>query len=118
MPLRRGADADRPGRNEERRKVGAMGLEQERDLVAQRDDTRLRRDSDALLEGIDEMRSMESEKRQHPISTDEFHELADAITDKSREIFAIAAEERVIGNRTEREPDRTTEDIDPGPDRE
>jgi hypothetical protein len=82
--------------------------------VADQNDQHLRRDSDALLEGIAEMRSMEREKRQHQISTPEFHELTDAITDKSREIFSIAADEQATGNRTEQQPDRTVEDIDPG----
>jgi hypothetical protein len=81
--------------------------------VSQENDRHLRRDSDELLHGIEQMRSMEREKRQHQVSTPEFHELADAITDKSREIFSIAADEEVTGNRTVHEPERTIEDIDP-----
>jgi hypothetical protein len=82
--------------------------------VEERDEQHLRRDSDALLDEIDELKAMESTKRQHEISSPEFHDLADRVTDKSRHIFAIAADERVTGNRIDNNPEgKTTEDVDP-----
>jgi hypothetical protein len=53
--------------------------------------------SNEILKAVDELRSMEQEKRHEDISTPPFHELADAIKDKSREIFRIADEQRQIG---------------------
>ncbi len=82
--------------------------------MEERDQQHLRRDSDALLDEIEELKAMERTKRQHEISSPEFHELADQITDKSRHIFAIAADERVTGNRINDNPEgKATEDVDP-----
>ena len=58
----------------------------------------LRDDSDDLMEALDDMKRMEVEKRDKEISTAEFHELADAIEDRSRDVFRIAADERRIGD--------------------
>jgi hypothetical protein len=60
----------------------------------------LRDDSDSLLTALDQMKQMEQDKRDMEISSDEFHELADAIEDQSREVFRIAADERVVGERS------------------
>jgi hypothetical protein len=53
--------------------------------------------SNEILEAVDELRAMEQQKRSEDISTPPFHELADAIKDKSREIFRIADEQRQLG---------------------
>jgi hypothetical protein len=50
-----------------------------------------------ILKEIDDLRSMETEKRTQPISTPEFHRLAEDITAKSRDVFRIAAEQEGIG---------------------
>ncbi len=43
----------------------------------------------------------------------DFHELADAIADKSREIFATASQERAIGDEIDKKQGVTTEDVEP-----
>jgi len=53
--------------------------------------------SNQILQAVEDLRSMEQEKRGEDISTPPFHELADAIKDKSREIFRIAEDQRQIG---------------------
>ena len=81
--------------------------------MAEQHERRLRHDSDALLDEIEALRAMEREKRTYQISTPEFHDLADAITEKSREIFAIAADERATGNRIDERQAETTDDVEP-----
>ena len=70
---------------------------------------RLGEDSERLLDALDELRSLEQEKRREPISTPRFHELAEQVTDVASEIFRDASQEEDDGNRTER-TDRTIED--------
>lgn len=57
----------------------------------------LRDHSDRLIEEIEAIKALEVEKRGHEISTPEFHRLAEAIVEKSRDIFRLAAEEDLIG---------------------
>ena len=80
--------------------------------MADENERHLRIDSDDLLAEVDELRAMEREKRQYEISTEPFHEMADAIADKSRHIFEIAADERLTGNRIDGPTNRTTEDVE------
>jgi hypothetical protein len=67
-------------------------------------------ESARILEAIDDLREMEIEKRKRPISTPEFHRLAEAITRKSREVFRIAVHQERTGDEAPR-GDQTIEDI-------
>ena len=60
---------------------------------------RVRDDSDSLLDALNDLKSTELRKRQEDISTPPFHELAEEVEDKSREVFQIAAEQTRDGNR-------------------
>jgi hypothetical protein len=64
-----------------------------------------------ILQAIDDLRDMEADKRTRPISTPEFHRLAEDVTDKSREIFRIAVAEERKGDESPR-GDETIEDVD------
>jgi hypothetical protein len=77
---------------------------------------RLAQDSEYLLHAIDEIHDLEAEKRTQDISTPKFHELAERILAKSREVFRRAYRERDRGN----EIDTTDVSIDEvgGPHRE
>ncbi len=54
--------------------------------------------SDALLSAADEVKRLETEKRKVPISTPDFHRLADRIEDEARRVFRIAGEEEEVGD--------------------
>ena len=54
-------------------------------------------DSDELLRTIDEIRELESQKREVPMSTPEFHEKADLIERKARVVFGLAKAQREVG---------------------
>jgi hypothetical protein len=54
--------------------------------------------SDKLIREADAVRSLEREKRQTPISTPEYHDLADQVERRSRRIFSIAAEQETLGD--------------------
>jgi len=73
----------------------------------------LRNDSDDLLAELNELRALEAQKRNREISSPEFHELADAIEEKSREIFRTAADERYVGNEADRHRGTTINDLEP-----
>jgi hypothetical protein len=62
---------------------------------------RLRDDSDALIEALDDMRDTENRKREKDVSTPEFHRLADEVLQKSRHVFDLALGEEVNGNAIE-----------------
>ena len=62
---------------------------------------RLRVDSDALLQGLQEMKSMEKRKRQEEISTPRFHELADDIERQARKVYDLALGEAELDDQTE-----------------
>jgi hypothetical protein len=55
------------------------------------------------------MRATESKKRQEPISSPEFHRLARAVADQSRELMRDAQDEEAIGNENERGDDSIDE---------
>jgi hypothetical protein len=74
---------------------------------------RLRRDSDALLDDIDAVRRLEEIKREYPVSTPEFHYLANEIERRSREVFRLAERERAIGEQTDPGVPIRTRDVDP-----
>ncbi len=75
--------------------------------------------SDALLARIRELRHLEERKRAKGISTEEFQHLAEEVERRALEIWQIAADEGVIGEReraarndTDRGVDRTIQDIE------
>jgi hypothetical protein len=67
--------------------------------------------SSRILDAIEDLHDMEREKRTRPISTPGFHRLAEEITEKSREVFRIAAEQERTGDESPR-GEETIEDID------
>jgi hypothetical protein len=73
----------------------------------------VRRDSDALLDAVRELHDLEVERRGEQMSTPEFHDKAREITERSREVFRIAAEEERAGNEVDSPQDKTTNDVDP-----
>lgn len=66
------------------------------------DHDELARDSDSLLGKVADLRRLESEKRREPVSSRRFHELAEAVTAKAREIMYRAEVEELDGNQTDR----------------
>jgi hypothetical protein len=71
----------------------------------------VRKDSDALLEAVRKLHDLERVKRSQQLSSPEFHEMAREITQRSREVFRIAAEEEKAGNEVQEPQDATTDDI-------
>jgi hypothetical protein len=53
--------------------------------------------SNRLLDALRRMREAENRKRQEPISTPKFHELANEVDRESREVFRLAREQDEIG---------------------
>jgi hypothetical protein len=72
----------------------------------------IRKTSDALLEAVRSLHELEREKRAQQLSSPEFHAMAREITERSREVFRLAALEERAGNEVDSE-DSTTEDIPP-----
>ena len=69
--------------------------------------------SDTILDAIDDLRALEKDKRAETISTPPFHRLAEAVTQKSREIFEMAYRQEAVGDRTET-TDESIEEVDGG----
>ena len=63
------------------------------DQAARAASNALRRDSERLLKAVDELRAMEREKRRVSISSRTFHELAERVEQKAREVFRLAGQE-------------------------
>jgi hypothetical protein len=78
---------------------------------------RLRDDSDELMEAVTEIRELEREKRGEEMSTPRFHELAEDIADKSRQVFRLATDEQAQGDALSGEQGAAIEDV-PRPARE
>lgn len=68
------------------------------------DHDELASDADSLLGKIADLRRLETEKRRQPVSSARFHELAEAVTAKAREIMYGAQVEELAANRLERSP--------------
>lgn len=64
--------------------------------------TELASRSDELLDTIQRLKDTERRKRQEPISSDEFHRLANEVDALSHEVFAIARDQRDLGERSHR----------------
>jgi len=58
----------------------------------------LRADSDRLLKAVDELRALEREKRLQDVSSAPFHDLAQRVEDKAREVFRLAEQEEEDGS--------------------
>jgi hypothetical protein len=71
----------------------------------------LREDSDRLLEAVEELRSLEREKRGLEVSSDQFQAMAKRVEDKAREVFRLAEEQQQDGEVVDR-----LEAEDPGAD--
>jgi len=61
------------------------------------DDAHLDATSRQLLAQLDDIRRLEHEKRTEARSSDEFHDLAEEISDKARGVWAIAEHEETSG---------------------
>jgi len=61
------------------------------------DDAHLDATSRQLLTQLDDIKRLEQEKRAEARSTPEFHELAEEISDKARDVWAIAEHEETSG---------------------
>jgi FixJ family two-component response regulator len=73
----------------------------------------VRKTSDALLDAVRRLHDLEREKRAQQLSTPEFHAMAHEITERSREVFRLAAVEERAGDEVESQQEETTEDIRP-----
>lgn len=73
----------------------------------------VRESSDALLEAVRRLHDPERDKRTADLSTPEFHAKAREITERSQEVFRLAAEEERAGNEIESTQDTATEEIEP-----
>jgi len=62
-----------------------------------------------LLTHVDEVKRLESEKREHARSSDEFHALADEVEQKAREVFQLADTERDLGDEDSPIPEERAE---------
>jgi hypothetical protein len=79
--------------------------------VTEREKTKLAARSDELLDALHRLKDTEERKRHEEISSDSFHRLANEVDDISHEVFAIARDQRDIGERTTRDG-KTIEDVD------
>jgi NTP pyrophosphatase (non-canonical NTP hydrolase) len=61
--------------------------------------------SDRLMAEAGAVKRLEAIKRSHPISSPEFHELAEEIADHARQVFRLADEEDAVGDRIPRDGD-------------
>ena len=90
-----------------RRTAGARPAAPEEAAEESRDEelkAEIQDDSDKLLRAVDEIRQLESEKRHLVMSTPEFHQTANRIERKAREVFGVAKAQREVGEalRTQR----------------
>jgi hypothetical protein len=73
----------------------------------------VRESSDTLLDAIRTLRDLEREKRTQKLSSPEFHAMAREITERSREVFRVAAQEERAGDELGSTRDITTEEVKP-----
>ncbi len=69
--------------------------------------------STRLLEEAEIMQRLEREKRGLPISSPEFHRVAEEVAVRSRTVFSLASEEEQVGDLT-RPSDETIDDLSSG----
>ena len=65
-------------------------------------DDELTKDAEHLMGQVEDLHRLESQKRQEPISSPRFHELADAVVAKAREIMYRANRAERTGGGTSR----------------
>lgn len=70
--------------------------------------------SDELLAELKHLRETEAQRRQEPISTDPFHELADEVTRSSERVYRMARHQESIGDEIPT-GDVTIEDVEQEP---
>jgi len=80
-------------------------------MVAEPEKSELARRSDDLLGALKRLKETEQRKRQEPISSENFHRLANEVDAISHEVFAIARDQRDIGEHTTT-GDETIDDIE------
>ena len=71
----------------------------------------LARSSNEMLDMVNELKALERRKREEPISSPAFHELAEQVTNKTRDIMRSVIRQEDLGNQTERSS-ASIEDID------
>ncbi len=76
------------------------------------DDTQVRWDSDHLLAEVRRLRELEERKRREPISSPEFHRLAEQVEERARAVWKTADHERAAGDSAEQQS-RTHAEVDP-----
>jgi hypothetical protein len=69
--------------------------------------------SNRLLKALRHLQDTEKRKRDEPISTPEFHRLADDVDKTSRQIFSLARDQEQLGDASKR-GEETINDIDRG----
>jgi hypothetical protein len=62
---------------------------------------KLAKSSDEFLSEVRELHELEDQKRKQPISTGRYHELAESVTEKSREIMYRARLQEDLGDDTD-----------------
>jgi hypothetical protein len=70
-------------------------------------------DSQDLLKALERLKATESDKRQEPISSPRFHDLAEDIVQQSRDIFSRAYREDRLGDDIPT-GDATLDDVEAG----
>ena len=73
----------------------------------------LARSSNEMLEMVSELKDLERRKREQPISSPAFHELAEQVTDKTGDIMRSVIKQEDLGNQTER-GSVSIDDVDEG----
>jgi hypothetical protein len=66
----------------------------------------LRRDSDDLMDALDELKRLESTKRAEPITSDRFHQQARAVDKQARQVLSLAMMEDANGRAVRRQEER------------
>jgi hypothetical protein len=72
----------------------------------------LRTDSDRLLDAVGELRALEREKRTLDVSSKPFHDLAERVEAKAREVFRLAGQESDDGDRADALADAGRAELD------
>ena len=81
-----------------RRRRHDHGKPPDRPVAALTDDAHLDATSRQLLAQLDDIKRLEQEKRAEARSSDEFHELAEEISDRARGVWALAEQEETSGS--------------------
>jgi hypothetical protein len=85
--------------------------DEEREARDEQSKVVLEHDSDQLLAAVDEIRSLESRKRQVQMSSPEFHRAAEEIERKARAVFGIARAQREVGEALSERQGESIDDV-------